>query len=205
MVLAAKMCSQFEAVIERSDEMETNMNTNTLTKVVDFCYKNEVSVPVDEHDQMVHLLKAATEYGMIELQNRCQEYLNASIDASTAAVLLRLANENGLHELATTCLDRVCGDFETIVNEPFFNDLLVADLTQILNSDKLCVPNEEFVFKSFLKWLYKTDHMELDQMLSRPLPPITEGVPELLGHIRFPMMNEEVNIPSIITSRSKSF
>lgn len=192
MVLAAKMSSQFEATIERSDEMKTNMNTHTLTKVVDFCYKNEVSVPVGEHEQTVHLLKAATEYGMVELRNRCQEYLNASIDARTAAVLFRLANDNELHEFATNCLDRVCGDFVNIVNEPFFNDLLVNDLTQILNSDKLCVPNEEFVFKAFLKWLYKADHMELSRILARPLPPITDGVPELLEHIRFPMMNEEV-------------
>lgn len=88
----------------------------------------------------------------------------------------------------------VCENFKNIVNEPSFNELSAQDFTDILNSDKLCVRDEEFIFTAFLKWLFKAENMNLEQMVFGSLDiPTDANISAALSSIKFPLMDQRVN------------
>lgn len=190
MILAAKM-HKIDAAFENSSEMQTIMDADTLNRVVHFCYTNQVSV--DDYKQVFHLLKAAEHYDIADLREQSQQFVQDSIDMnpSLSPMFLRLSNANGFDELAQKCLNMVCVDFERIANGPEFNEFGTNDIASILKSDQLCVRNEEFVFTALMKWLVKGDHMDLRRLCTMPIP-IVDGIPEIMSHIKFPLMDQSV-------------
>lgn len=188
---------------ENSLEVIMAMDANTLKMVIEYCYSKQLRV--SGYEPVFQLLKAAKDYEIITLREECEEFLEASINSRTAAKFLSLSNENGFNELAIRCLSIVCENFENIVNEPHFNELSEQDFERILMSDKLCARNEKFIFTAFLKWLYKAGHMDLEKMYREGhTMPITDGISAILSHIKFPLMDEAVNILPICSGPNLS-
>lgn len=190
-VLLADKMNNMDTEFENSSEIQTKMDANTLNRVIQFCYKGQASV--DDYKQVFYLLKAAAHYDMADLPEQCRQFLMESINTNEklAPMFLSLSNAIAFDKLTKKCLTIVCEDFERIVNEPVFNELAANDIASILESDRLCVRNEEFVFTALMRWLVKGDNMDLDRLCSMPIP-IVHGASEILTHIKFPLMDETV-------------
>lgn len=169
------------------------MDAATLRLVVDYCYTNEM--PMVDDKQIFKVLKFAKKYGIVDLIEQCKLRLNEAVNATNAVRFWVLSKRYRNIEMFDFSWNNINHLFMTIAKEPSFNELTREVMIAILGSGRLHAPNEEAVFGVLLKWLTKSDDMDMDRNVPKILlmdSPVDLTICGMLTYIRFPLMSAEV-------------
>ena len=90
----------------RSGIIDLQADELTAKKFLDFIYMERLDVSVDESaDLCCHLLKLAHQFEVRGLVNQCTASLKSGLDIETAVERLMVADELGLQDLRSACVN----------------------------------------------------------------------------------------------------
>lgn len=186
--------ARLEPIFTTKSKMITSMDATTMKLIVSYCYTNVMRM--NDYEQIFKVLKSARKYGMVDLIAQCHKYLYGAIRMSNTTSFWNLSQQYGFRGMNKFCGKIINDLFMEIVMQPSFNELTPHDFGKIISSNRLNSPNEEAVFAAFLKWLTKSDALDMDVWHYEHKVDAMEKSDEisaLLSHIRFPLMSPEVH------------
>lgn len=195
--------AKLEPIFKTKKKMKTSMDATTLKLIVNYCYTNVMRM--NDYEQMFKVFKFAKEYGIIELIDDCKKCFGEAVHMTNVLSFWNLSKQHEFHGMNKLCWKTINDLFMQIVKQPSFNELTSHDLGKIISSDRLHSPNEETVFAVFLKWLTKSDDIDVDIWhYEDKVNAIqdSDDISALLSHIRFPLMSPQVTLTNSIPFKS---
>ncbi|XP_077396422.1 kelch repeat and BTB domain-containing protein 3 isoform X2 [Festucalex cinctus] len=145
--------AMFEAAMRERDDGSVTL-CNQVPAVVDsflnFAYSGEILIT---EGNVYSLFQLASFLQVSVLSRACSDFLLATIDLDNCLSLLAHGEAYGSASLLKSSMDFVVRNFQDLSNTQDFLDMQVNVLEECLRSDDLCVPSEEAVVMSLLKWV----------------------------------------------------
>ena len=170
-----------------------DMNPKILTSLVDFTYTGELSISVDNVQE---LLSAASLLQIRQVQHICCQFLKNQLDASNCLGIKNFAEANGCKQLSEVIDTFARKHFRDVSTGSEFLNNSWENIASLISSSELNVNSEEDVYLSVMQWV-KQEPAEREQYL-----------PKLLKHVRLPMLSvpflmEDVDNEPLIKSSSE--
>uniref|UniRef100_A0A3Q3DHN3 Kelch repeat and BTB domain containing 3 n=1 Tax=Hippocampus comes TaxID=109280 RepID=A0A3Q3DHN3_HIPCM len=185
--------AMFEAAMRECDDGSVTLCNQSLAVVdsfLDFAYSGEILITEGNVDSLFQL---ASFLQVSVLSKACSDFLLGMIDLGNCLSLLALAEAYGSDSLLQSAMDFVVQNFQDLSNTQDFLDMQVNVLEDCLRSDALCVPSEEAVVMSLLKWIH------------RDIPGRQKLLPALLSLTRLHQQIRRLNLFSIYSKLNISY
>lgn len=121
-----------------------------LKNLIEYCYTGQF--PIDA-ENVSEILRAAANFRFVDLVAECSDFLKDNVNNESCFTIWNTAKLFDLHELTSTVLNYICGQFMTIVETDGFRKLKSDQLIEILLMNEIAVNSEEDVFNSIIKWI----------------------------------------------------
>uniref|UniRef100_A0A0N5AF26 BTB domain-containing protein n=1 Tax=Syphacia muris TaxID=451379 RepID=A0A0N5AF26_9BILA len=167
--------AMFTSEMAESRQQEVQMSdisSQTLQSLVDFCYTGEISIS-DVNVQS--LLPAACLLQLNEIQEVCCEFLKKQLDPSNCLGIRAFADTHACRDLMRIADKFAHFNFQDVAASEEFMLLPVAQLIDIISSEELNVRSEETVFEAVMAWV-RFNLNSRRQLL-----------PKVLEHVRLPL------------------
>lgn len=119
----------------------------TLTAIIDHCYSCVIEL---NEDNVGQIITAASSMKLIELEQRCVEFLREKIDVDSCVDIMLSAVRSNLKDLLEESMVYICKNFSLVpiedivrIDEKNFGALLRADTI---------AADEDKIFDTFVKW-----------------------------------------------------
>jgi len=149
------------------------INPEMMEILLTYIYTREVKI---NDDNVVELLPAADQFGVLGITKKCSDFLNAALCAQNCIGIRNFAIQNSQRDLVETVQAYILANFTNIagVSEEFLE--ITPDLLfEFLASDELNVKSEEVAFEMLIKWVeHDVDFRK--QVLSRILRTVRMGL-----------------------------
>lgn len=166
-------------VIEMKD-----INPTILASLVEFAYTGEIGINVDNVQEV---LSAASLLQIRQVQDVCCSFLKQQLDANNCLGIKNFAEANGCQQLSDIIDNFARRNFPDVASGGEFLTSSWENIAKLISSIDLNVKREEDVYISVMEWV-KQDPDERAQRL-----------PELMDHIRLPMMGVEFLMKEVDT------
>ena len=113
-------------------------------------------------DNAAFILGASDLFRIDEVRELCAQFLMQLIDEDSALVILNIADQCGLEDLAAKARACVLRSFEALASRPEFLDLSSSALRSLFVSDDLCATSEQMVFEAADRWIRHDDSRSAD-------------------------------------------
>lgn len=166
----------------------TEIDDTLLEKIVQFFYTGKIIV---QHEDHLQLMRIGIVYTIKDLSNACNEFFIKTLSYENCLDRLKVSNQLSLLEPNKNCLKFIIANFMEISQQKEFIRIPATDFMDILRNDQLKVPNEEFIFCAFLKWIYKCPDYVIGSTPQQQVI-VTKEITNVLTYIRFPLMDSKV-------------
>lgn len=126
-----------------------NVEPHALQTLINYIYTGHLDL---REDTVEDILEAACFLQIVEASQACERYLIKRLHASNCLGMSRLGDQHGCHLLRRKARKYALEHFTEVAQQPDFLNLSFDELTELLQSDHLHVPNEATVFASCLRW-----------------------------------------------------
>ncbi|THD23368.1 Kelch protein 5 [Fasciola hepatica] len=126
-----------------------NVEPHALHTLINYIYTGYLDL---QEDTVEDILEAACFLQIVEASQACERYLIKRLHASNCLGMSRLGDQHGCHLLRKKAMKYALEHFTDVAQQPDFLNLSFDELTELLQSDHLRVPNEATVFASCLRW-----------------------------------------------------
>lgn len=151
-----------------------DVETEALKKIVDFFYTSELRVDITEVEGILNVACLLHLQYIIE---ECEKLMRRNITPGNCLGLKTVAQTFSLHFLYKQALRFCLWHFETVVKEEEFLQLPPDELQLLVSDDLLKVKDEGKVLNAVWRWL------------KHDFPNRCAVVPDIIQHIRFPLMS----------------
>lgn len=129
-----------------------NIDGETLTLLVNFCYTGEILM---DSENLEHLIALAFQFDFDEIKEMCSDVLKTGLVANPRNSLIynSLACCCGFDELETLSKQFMLKHFMDIKDAEEFLTMDFDQLFQLMQSSELVAMNEEDVLSAALKWI----------------------------------------------------
>lgn len=169
----AMFLSGFVESVQSQVELK-DVDTAAFKKIIDFFYTSELRIDITEVEQILNIACLLHLEYIIE---ECEKLMRRNITPGNCLGLKTIAQTYSLHFLYKQALRFSLWHFESVVNEEEFLCLPLDELQGLVSDDLLKVKDEGKVLNAVWRWL-KHDFTSRCAL-----------VPEILQHIRFPLMS----------------
>lgn len=146
-----------------------------LNDLIDYFYTSRLHVHYMNVESIIML---ASVLQVEDLIQKCEVYLRRNINHKNSLGLQAFAQHFSLHNLKEHATRYSCWHFNNIKDEEEFMLLPGNLLLQLVSNDSLKAPSEEYILEAVIKWL-------LFDIKNRK-----DHIPEILSHVRFPLMKQ---------------
>ncbi|KAF5402768.1 putative bacteriochlorophyll 4-vinyl reductase [Paragonimus heterotremus] len=182
-VILAAASDYFAAMFgnEHKEASETeiwihDVEPSALQTLIDYIYTGHLDL---REETVEDVLEAACFLQMPEASQACERFLIKRLHGSNCLGMARLGEQHGCHLLHQKATKYALEHFTDVVQQPDYLNLSQTELTDLLSSDHLRVPNEATVFAACLRWV--RDRMsEQKEAISQE----SSVLSELLKHVR---------------------
>lgn len=151
-----------------------DVDTEAFEKIIDFFYTSELRVDITEVEGILNVACLLHLQYIIE---ECEKLMRRNITPENCLGLKNIAQTYSLHFLYKQALRFSLWHFERVVNEEEFLRLPPDELQLLVSDDLLKVKDEGRVLNAVWRWL------------KHDFPNRCVVVPEIIQHIRFPLMS----------------
>ena len=151
-----------------------DMDADILSSLVDFAYTGEISVTVENVQE---ILSAASLLQISHVQNLCCEFLKNQLDASNCLGIKCFAEANGCSQLSDIINTFARQHFQDVASGSEFLNNNWESVASLISSSELNVKREEEVYTSVLEWVKQSPSER------------TGHLPDLLSCVRLPMLS----------------
>ncbi|CAG4944706.1 unnamed protein product [Parnassius apollo] len=171
------MFTQFD---ERTQPTVTiqNVEPHALQAIVEYIYNPDSLVITEDNVQSV--LSAASLVQVAGVRSACARSLAAAVAPDNALGIRAFADLHACSDLALCAARYVHRHFVEVLETEEFLALAPETLAQLLDSDRIMVPNEEVVLDAVIRWMQHNPD-ERQQHLGA-----------LLEHVRLPLLAQDV-------------
>lgn len=155
-----------------------------LQLLIQYCYTGAIEL---REDTVETLLATACLLQLSTIVNACCTFLARQLHPSNCLGFSLFAEQQGCTALLKIASAYTCQNFMQVWKNQEFFQLDSMQLSNLLKSDDLNVPNEQEVFHALMAWIQFEPE-------SRKL-----YIPELLALIRLPLLQPSVRRPILIT------
>ncbi|KAA3680630.1 kelch-like protein 1/4/5 [Paragonimus westermani] len=182
-VILAAASDYFAAMFgnEHKEASETeiwihDVEPSALRTLIDYIYTGHLDL---REETVEDVLEAACFLQMPEASHACERFLIKRLHGSNCLGMARLGEQHGCHLLHQKATKYALEHFADVVQQPDYLNLSQTELTDLLSSDHLRVPNEATVFAACLRWVRErvNDRRDVSSRESSVLS-------ELLKHVR---------------------
>ncbi|XP_045537241.1 ring canal kelch homolog [Papilio machaon] len=171
------MFTQFD---ERTQDAVTiqNVEPHALDAIIEYVY-NPNSLVITE-DNVQSLLSASSLLQVSGVRAACCNFLAAALAPDNALGIRAFAELHACRDLKDCAARYVHRHFVEVLETEEFLSLTAETLAQLLDSDRIMVPNEEVVLDAVIRWMQHNPE-ERQQHLGT-----------LLEHVRLPLLGRDV-------------
>ncbi|XP_061194748.1 BTB/POZ domain-containing protein 6-like [Saccostrea echinata] len=171
-----------------NDIIVPDIEHNIFQVLLRFLYYEETNI---NEDTVLGILYAAEKYGVTNLKDICNSYLENHIGEESVCTIMENAKLFNLNDLLTKCIDFIVqsdATTKTVFESQDFLGLNRECFAALIQLDNLPV-NEEFLYKSLVLWSHRNCEKE-GRDVNNP-ENIRSMMGDLLYHVRFPLMSLE--------------
>uniref|UniRef100_A0A0X3P7T0 BTB domain-containing protein n=1 Tax=Schistocephalus solidus TaxID=70667 RepID=A0A0X3P7T0_SCHSO len=154
-ILSARVPHLKESLCGPTTEENTRLSWPTHTQeivetVISYLYTGQIVITVANVKQVYALAKCLR---LDRLEEWCQGFIIDRLHISNIADIWCLASATNAQIFKVPCMDLIKLHFEEFVNLPVFAQMDYDTLLVLIESDDLCVSNEEKVVEAITKWI----------------------------------------------------
>ncbi|XP_077297299.1 kelch-like protein 41b [Arctopsyche grandis] len=139
-------CSEFFGTNEGEvEDILSDFDFEVIEAILKYCYTGEISIDENHFEKLM------------ELANRLEVKIPKqfkTVDLSNCLDVLKISGDS---ELIKKAMDLTLDNFETLHKTQDFLNLPAFNVIEILKSDYLIVPSEEYVFNAVTLWINSDD------------------------------------------------
>lgn len=158
-----------------------DVDGTALRDIIDYFYTSKLHVHYMNVEGIIVLAHVLQVEDLIE---KCEVYLRRNINSKNSLGLQAFAQHFSLQNLQEHATRYSCWHFNNIKDEEEFMLLPGSSLLQLVSNDSLKAPSEEYILEAVVKWLLYDFNSRKNQ------------IPEILSHVRFPLMEQDYLLES---------
>lgn len=180
-----------------------DMDADILSSLVDFAYTGEITVTVDNVQEV---LSAASLLQISQVQNLCCEFLKNQLDATNCLGIQCFAEANGCSQLTDIINTFARQHFQEVALGSEFLNNNWESVASLISSSDLNVTREEDVYISVLQWVKQSPSERIEHLPSLlscvRLP--TLSVPFLMNEVDSePLVRENIHCRDLVDEAKK--
>ncbi|ETN60318.1 actin binding protein [Anopheles darlingi] len=184
---SAYFSAMFTGQLRESQQEEITLQEvagDPLNSLIQYCYTGAIEI---REDTVETLLATACLLQLSTIVTACCNFLARQLHPSNCLGFSLFAEQQGCTDLLKLATAYTCQHFQQVWKNQEFFMLDVTQMTNLLRSDDLNVPNEQEVFHALMAWI------QYDPETRK------RHIPELLGLIKLPLLQ-----PSFIVDHVES-
>ena len=162
-----------------------DIGSDLIADLLQYIYSG--SLDIDEANGF-ELFCIADRLEVVGLKRACEEFLLKKIDTSNCLSIMRVAHSVNEGSLEKTAFRFIVENFQDFISTDDFYELTIAEFTAIVQQGNLYIEKEEDLYEAVISWANKNPEKRDD------------ALPDILKHVRFPLMSLEFLETNIINS-----